>query len=31
MILLIGYLMVIWSDKKQALHDQIAGTLLIKK
>ena len=31
MILLIGYLMVIWSDKKQALHDQIAGTLVIKK
>lgn len=30
-ILGIGYLMVIWSDKKQGLHDQIAGTLVTKK
>lgn len=30
-ILGIGYLMVIWSDKKQALHDQMAGTLVLKK
>ncbi|GAB3008344.1 hypothetical protein GCM10027051_05730 [Niabella terrae] len=31
MILFIGYLMIFWSDKKQCLHDQLAGTLVIKK
>ena len=30
LILLIGYLMVIWDDKKQALHDKIAGTYVFK-
>ena len=29
-ILIIGYLMVIWTDKKQALHDMIAGTFVVK-
>ncbi|WP_118974399.1 RDD family protein [Taibaiella koreensis] len=28
-ILLIGYLMMLWDDKKQALHDKIAGTLIV--
>ena len=28
-ILLIGYLMVIWTKKKQGLHDKMAGTLVI--
>lgn len=28
--LLIGYLMVFFTDKKQALHDQIAGTLVVQ-
>jgi uncharacterized RDD family membrane protein YckC len=29
-ILLIGYFMMLWSDRKQALHDMIAGTLIVK-
>ena len=29
LILFIGYLMVIWTKKKQGLHDKIAGTLVI--
>ncbi len=31
MILLIGYLMQPFTEKKQALHDMIAGTLVYKK
>jgi uncharacterized RDD family membrane protein YckC len=31
MILGIGYLMVLWSPQKQALHDQIAKTFVVKK
>jgi uncharacterized RDD family membrane protein YckC len=31
LILLIGYLMMIWDDKKQTLHDKIAGTLVVVK
>lgn len=31
LILYIGYLMILWTPKKQGLHDQIAGTLVIKK
>jgi uncharacterized RDD family membrane protein YckC len=31
MILLIGYLMCIWTERKQCLHDIMAGTLVIKK
>jgi uncharacterized RDD family membrane protein YckC len=31
LILFIGYLMVIWDPKKQALHDKLAGTLVIHK
>lgn len=31
MILYIGYLMAAFTDKKQALHDMIAGTLVLKK
>lgn len=27
----IGYLMVIWTERKQALHDKIAGTLVLIK
>jgi uncharacterized RDD family membrane protein YckC len=30
-ILLIGFLMVAWTEKKQGLHDKIAGTLVVKK
>ena len=30
MILLIGYLMMIWDNKKQTLHDKMAGTLIVK-
>lgn len=30
LIILIGYLMMLWDDKKQTLHDKIAGTLVIK-
>ena len=29
-ILLIGYLMMIWDGKKQTLHDKIANTLVVK-
>lgn len=28
-ILLIGYFMMLWDDKKQTLHDKMAGTLVI--
>ena len=31
MILYIGYIMAGFTDKKQALHDMIAGTLVLKK
>lgn len=30
MILLIGYMMAGWTEKKQALHDMIAGTYVVK-
>lgn len=30
-ILLIGYLMMLWDDKRQTLHDKLAGTLVVKK
>lgn len=30
LILLIGYLMMLWDDKKQTLHDRLAGTLVVK-
>lgn len=30
LVLLIGYLMVIWDDKKQGLHDKLAGTYVFK-
>ncbi|HBY76937.1 MAG TPA: hypothetical protein DEG47_08015, partial [Cyanobacteria bacterium UBA11148] len=30
-ILLIGYLMALFTEKKQALHDIIAGTLVVNK
>lgn len=29
--LFIGYFMVIWTDKKQALHDKVARTLVVRK
>lgn len=29
-ILFIGYLMVLWDGKKQALHDKIAGTYVVR-
>jgi uncharacterized RDD family membrane protein YckC len=29
-ILLIGYLMMLWDDKKQTLHDKLASTLVVK-
>lgn len=29
-ILFIGYLMMLWDDKKQTLHDKLAGTIVIK-
>jgi uncharacterized RDD family membrane protein YckC len=29
-ILLIGYFMMLWDDKKQTLHDKMADTLVIK-
>ncbi|MER3464580.1 MAG: RDD family protein [Chitinophagaceae bacterium] len=29
-ILFIGYLMMLWDDKKQTLHDKLANTLVIK-
>jgi uncharacterized RDD family membrane protein YckC len=31
MILMIGYIMAGFTEKKQALHDMIAGTLVVKK
>jgi uncharacterized RDD family membrane protein YckC len=31
LILMIGYLMAGWTRRKQALHDMIAGTLVVKK
>lgn len=31
MILLIGYIMAAFTEKKQALHDMIASTLVVKK
>lgn len=30
-ILLIGYLMMLWDDRKQTLHDKMANTLVIKR
>lgn len=30
-ILMIGYLMAGWTQRKQALHDMIAGTLVVRK
>ncbi|RYZ22402.1 MAG: RDD family protein [Chitinophagaceae bacterium] len=30
LILLIGYLMMLWDDRKQTLHDKMAGTLVVK-
>ena len=30
LILMIGYLMMLWSDRRQTLHDSLAGTYLIK-
>jgi len=27
----VGYLMIIWTKRKQALHDMIAGTLVVRK
>jgi uncharacterized RDD family membrane protein YckC len=29
-ILFIGYLMMLWDDRKQTLHDKMAGTLVVK-
>lgn len=29
--LLIGYLMMLWTEKKQTLHDMVAGTVVLKK
>ena len=29
-LLLIGYLMVLWTARKQGLHDKLAGTLVVK-
>jgi len=31
LILLIGYIMAFFTEKKQALHDMIAGTLILQK
>lgn len=30
LILLIGYLMMLWDEKRQCLHDKLAGTLVVK-
>jgi uncharacterized RDD family membrane protein YckC len=30
-ILFIGYLMMLWDEKKQTLHDKMAGTLVLKQ
>ena len=29
-ILFIGYFMMLWDEKKQTLHDKVAGTLIVK-
>ena len=29
-IMIVGYLMVIWTERRQALHDMIAGTVVVK-
>lgn len=29
-ILMIGYLMILWDGRKQGLHDKIAGTFVVK-
>ncbi|MES2704360.1 MAG: RDD family protein [Bacteroidota bacterium] len=29
LILCIGYLMMLWDDKKQTLHDKLAGTIVV--
>ncbi len=31
LILLIGYFMMLWDDKKQTLHDKLAGAVVIMK
>jgi len=31
MILLIGYMMAGWTERKQALHDMLADTLVVRK
>jgi uncharacterized RDD family membrane protein YckC len=31
LILFIGYLRMLWDDKKQTLHDKMAGTLVVKR
>jgi uncharacterized RDD family membrane protein YckC len=31
LIIFIGYLMMIWDEKKQTLHDKMANTLVIKR
>lgn len=31
LILLIGYFMMLWDDKKQTLHDKIAGAVVVMK
>jgi uncharacterized RDD family membrane protein YckC len=30
-IIFIGYLMMLWDDKKQTLHDKMAGTLVVSR
>lgn len=30
LILFIGYLMMLWDDRSQTLHDRLAGTLVVK-
>lgn len=30
-ILFIGYLMMLWDERKQTLHDKMAGTLVVKQ
>jgi uncharacterized RDD family membrane protein YckC len=29
-LVVIGYLWALWDEKKQAIHDKIAGTVVIK-
>jgi uncharacterized RDD family membrane protein YckC len=31
MILMVGYLMAGFTDRKQALHDMLAGTLVVRR